>query len=231
MPCLLIHSINSHQDFALCQASELIAGNEGIAKHLYQRSLQSSRETDTVTKSVSMKTANKSLCWTLFGHFPWPPGPVCQRQHFHYFWNAHLAWLSSFPPISQSALSCSTCRLLFLFFLFKKFLYCFKLLIPLQMSPISPHICPPPPSSCPPPWPSPPVVCVHRLCMYVYVFFGKSQFHPCFHHTPLGDLSVCSTCPHLWSSFVCQFILFTRFHIAVRSYGICLSLTGLFHLA
>ena len=51
------------------------------------------------------------------------------------------------------------------------------------------------------------------------------------HHPPLWDLSVCSMSPYLWCYFVCQFFLFLRFHIWVRSYGVCLSLPGLFSLA
>ena len=43
--------------------------------------------------------------------------------------------------------------------------------------------------------------------------------------------SLCSMYPCLWSYFVCQLILFIRFHIEVKSYGIGLSLTGLLHLA
>ena len=49
--------------------------------------------------------------------------------------------------------------------------------------------------------------------------------------TPLWLLSVCSFLLCLWFYFSCLFVLFIRFHLQVRSYGICLSPSGLFHLA
>ena len=50
---------------------------------------------------------------------------------------------------------------------------------------------------------------------------------------PLSSLlrSLCSLNPNICSYFVCPFILFIRFHIKVKSYGIGLCLTGLLHLA
>ena len=48
---------------------------------------------------------------------------------------------------------------------------------------------------------------------------------------PLWLLSVCSLFQNLWLYCACLFVLLIRFHLQVRSYGICLSLTGLFHLA
>ena len=48
---------------------------------------------------------------------------------------------------------------------------------------------------------------------------------------PLWSLSVCSLFPCLWLCFACWFVLLIRFHLQVRSYGICLSLPDLFHLA
>ena len=44
-------------------------------------------------------------------------------------------------------------------------------------------------------------------------------------------LSVCSLCKCLWLYFACLFILLIRFHLKMRSYGICPSPPGLFHLA
>ena len=44
-------------------------------------------------------------------------------------------------------------------------------------------------------------------------------------------MSVCSLFQCLWLYFVCFFLLLIMFHLKVRSYGICPSLPGLFHLA
>ena len=44
-------------------------------------------------------------------------------------------------------------------------------------------------------------------------------------------LSVCYLFQCLWLYFVCLFVLLIRFHLEVRSYSICISLPGLFHLA
>ena len=44
-------------------------------------------------------------------------------------------------------------------------------------------------------------------------------------------LSVCSLFQCLWLYFACLFVLLIRFHLQVRSYSVCLSLPGLFHLA
>ena len=48
---------------------------------------------------------------------------------------------------------------------------------------------------------------------------------------PLWSLSICSLFPCLWVYFARQFILCIRFLLQVRSYGIFLSPTSLFHLA
>ena len=47
----------------------------------------------------------------------------------------------------------------------------------------------------------------------------------------LWSLSVCSVFPCLWFIFAHLFLLLIRFHVQVRSYGICLQLPGLFHIA
>ena len=44
-------------------------------------------------------------------------------------------------------------------------------------------------------------------------------------------LSACSLFQCLWFYFACLFVLLIRFHLYVRSYGVCLSPPGLFHLA
>ena len=67
-----------------------------------------------------------------------------------------------------------------------------------------------------------------------YIYFLPNPFiffHPAPNHPPLRQLSVSFMYPCFCFCFVHQFILFFKFHISVRSYGICLSLTGLFHLA
>ena len=71
------------------------------------------------------------------------------------------------------------------------------------------------------------------LCLWFYLCLILSPFLPslCLNLLPLWQLSVCSMYPCLCFHFVHQFILFIRCHIWVRSYGICLSPTGLFHLA
>ena len=83
----------------------------------------------------------------------------------------------------------------------------------------------------PPPLPSGHiVVCVCELliCSSANPF---TLFYPVPPPCSLWQLSVCSVCPCLCFCIVHQFILTIRFHIQVRSYAICLSLTGLFHLA
>ena len=68
---------------------------------------------------------------------------------------------------------------------------------------------------------------------YIYVIWLIPS--PSFNQSPLPltllKLSVCSTFLCLCFYFSHQFILLIRFHMQVRSHGICLSLTGLFHLA
>ena len=83
----------------------------------------------------------------------------------------------------------------------------------------------------PPPSPIPqPLAFVH--VSLIVVPENPSPFSP--HHPlppPLGLLSDCSQFQCLWLHFVCFFVLLIRFHLEVRSYGICLSPPGLFHLA
>ena len=77
------------------------------------------------------------------------------------------------------------------------------------------------PHCCPCPW-------VIHTCSLASPF----PFSPPLSTTPpLWSLSVCSMFPCLWFYFVHQFILFIRFPLQVRSYGICLLPTSLFHLA
>ena len=48
---------------------------------------------------------------------------------------------------------------------------------------------------------------------------------------PLWLLSVCFLFQCLWLYFACLFVLLIRFHLHVRSYGICILPPDLFHLA
>ena len=75
------------------------------------------------------------------------------------------------------------------------------------------------------------VVHVCELFIHVRCLIPSPSFRDCSPPLPPGSLAVCSMFPCLWLYFVCQFILFIRFHLQVRTYGIFLSPTGLFHLA
>ena len=95
----------------------------------------------------------------------------------------------------------------------------------------------------PPPPPFPLVITNHHAAVCVYEGFfcrGGSVGFFCLTPScispspskfpPLWQLSVCSLC--LWVCFCLfyLFVLFLRFHISAKSYGVFLSLTGLFHL-
>ena len=93
----------------------------------------------------------------------------------------------------------------------KKTLY--KCIFPLPFSPlVSPCGSPQLPHCCPCPW----------------VLFPFCSIPPPPHLPPLS----CHPALYLWvcPHFPCKFSLFIVLHIWVRSYGICLSPTGLFHL-
>ena len=67
----------------------------------------------------------------------------------------------------------------------------------------------------------------------LYMFLdGPSLIFPNYPSPPpLWLLSVYSLFECLWLYFAWLFVLLIRFHLQVRSYGICLSPPGLFHLA
>ena len=75
------------------------------------------------------------------------------------------------------------------------------------------------------------------LCLWPWVLYTCSlmtlPFHcPVISLPPLfWLLSLCSLFLCLWLYFARFFILLIRFHLEVRSYGICPSQPGLFHLA
>ena len=67
-------------------------------------------------------------------------------------------------------------------------------------------------------------------CQFVYLN-PFTFFTQCPNLPPLWQPSVCSLYPWVCFRFVCSFILFFRFHIEVKSHGICVSLSDLLHLA
>ena len=123
-----------------------------------------------------------------------------------------------------NACKCIFSSLWFLIFLLKNYF----IVVQLQLSAFPPH-CSPPTPAIPTslPWFHPSLV----LSMCPLQLFLKS-LHP---HYPLPPslwlLSDCSLFQCLQLYFACLFVLLIRFHLKVRSYGICLSLPGLFHLA
>ena len=92
-------------------------------------------------------------------------------------------------------------------------------------SPFIPHL---PSSTSPTPFPSDNHHTV--VCVYEVVFFF-CLIHSHFSPSPVTILPS-DSCPSLWVCFCLfyLFVLFLRFHISAKSYGVFLSLTGLFHL-
>ena len=88
-----------------------------------------------------------------------------------------------------------------------------------------------------PPQPSPPPTLdpiPHWLCPCVLYTCSLMTFHlspVILLPASLWLLSVCSLFQCLWLYFVCFFLLLIMFQLKVRSYGICPSPPGLFHLA
>ena len=113
----------------------------------------------------------------------------------------------------------------------KLFLFLFCLIftvIQLQLSAFFPHPSTPPKPN-PPPSPTPTLP-----LDFVHVSFIVAPVNPSPHFplpTPLWLLLDCSYLQYLWLYFVCFFLLLIRFQLKVRSYGICPSPPGLFHLA
>ena len=79
--------------------------------------------------------------------------------------------------------------------------------------------------------PPPPTFNPPACCLCPWVLYTCSPSFPRYLPTP-WSLSVCSLFSCLWFYFACLLVcLLIRFHLKVRSYSICLSLPGLFHLA
>ena len=118
-------------------------------------------------------------------------------------------------------------KLYFKFFKFFSFYCCSGTIVSVfpfttPLHPSHPHF---PPSILPPPFGF-----VH--VSFIHVPENPSLFSPCYPHpTHLWLLSVCSLFQCLWFYFTYLFVLLIRFYLQVKSYGICPSLPGLFHLA
>ena len=79
-------------------------------------------------------------------------------------------------------------------------------------------------------WPSS-NYCLCRCVVNICALADPFTFSDPVPHPPLRQLSVCSMYPCLCFYVVPQIILFFRFRIQVRSYGIYLFMSSLFHLA
>ena len=108
-----------------------------------------------------------------------------------------------------------------------KFFYCCSITV----VPISPHY-PTLPYPPPPPTFNPlPSLSLSMGPLYMFLDLTLPLLSPVISlPPPLWSLSVCSLFPCLWFYFS-LFVLLIRFHLQVKSYGICLSPPGLFHLA
>ena len=114
---------------------------------------------------------------------------------------------------------CKCTIFIFCFFLKKNFI-----VIQVQLYAFSSHPSTPPQLN-PPPSSTSPLGFVHVSSIVVPVI-PSSLCPPC----PQLLLD-CSQLQYLWLYFVCFFLLLIMFQLKVRSYGICTSQSGLFHLA
>ena len=102
------------------------------------------------------------------------------------------------------------------------------IVVQLQWSAFSSHLSTlPQPNSSPSPASTLPLGFFH---VSFIVFLENPSPHYPF-PPPFWLLLDCSLLQYLWWYFVCFFLLLIMFQLKVRSYGICLSLPGLFHLA
>ena len=128
--------------------------------------------------------------------------------------------ISSFTSVLNLCISQCVSLNLFNIYFFKSFLNFYATtVIPISPLPSSAHPTPPLPQSIP-------TLLSMSVVIHTCSLSRPSPFLP-----SLWLLSVCSLFPSLWFYFVPQFILFIRFLLQVKSYGICLSPTGLFHVA
>ena len=138
----------------------------------------------------------------------------------------------TFHLLSINIFNTYNCHLVISMKTISQFKFYFFILVLLQLSQFSPPHCSPLPCPRPAPTVSPhPVVHVHGSFIHVPWLDPTPSFPT---YTPLPPLSlpwVYSLFPCLWFYFPHLFVLFIRFLLYVRSYGICLSPSGLFHLA
>ena len=109
------------------------------------------------------------------------------------------------------------------FSIFKLFYCCSIMVVCIFSPPLYPTPAQPTSLPCfhPPPW----------FCPCVLYSSSCKPLSHCPLPTPLWLLLDCSWFQCLWLYFVCFFLLLIMFQLKVRSYGICPSLPGLFHLA
>ena len=99
-----------------------------------------------------------------------------------------------------------------------------EIVVPLQLFPFSPHYPPlpyPPPASNIQSSPTLLSLPMGPLYMLLHLTLPLLSLVTLLPH-PLWSLSVCSKFPSLWFYFARLFVLLIRFHLQVRSYGICL---------
>ena len=108
------------------------------------------------------------------------------------------------------------------------FFFLIFIVIQLQLYAFSPH--PSTPSQLNPP-PSPTSTIPPDFVHVSFTIVPAIPSSHCPHPTPPWPLLDCSQPQCLWLYFVCFFLLLIMFQLRVRSYGICPSPPGLFHLA
>ena len=118
----------------------------------------------------------------------------------------------------------------YIFKIFKMYVFIYVyyifIVVQVQLSPFSLHHT----HHCLPP--SNPHTLALSVCPPYMLLDGPTPIIPHYPSPPpLWLLLVCSSLQCLWLCFACLFVLLTSFHLQVRSYGICPSSPGLFHLA
>ena len=102
------------------------------------------------------------------------------------------------------------------------------IVIQLQLYAFSPYASTPPQLNPPP---SPTSTISPNFVHVSFIIVPAIPSSHCPHPTPPWPLLDCSQPQCLWLYFVCFFLLLIMFQLRVRSYGICPSPPGLFHLA
>ena len=133
-------------------------------------------------------------------------------------------WGRSYPRYMEATSSLGLLRLVLILFYF----FLIFIVIQLQLYAFSPHPSTPPQLN-PPPSPTSTLPLDFVRVSFIVVPVIPSSHCP--HPTPPWLLLDCSKLQCLWLYFVCFFLLLIMFQLKVRSYGICPSPPGLFHLA